>query len=67
MFEFYDLYFKLFQLQHQHHDLLTAKNVQEGKEGIKRVVFSHNMFYGIKGVAIHIKYKVVLFNVIFVG
>jgi len=25
------------------------------------------MFYGIKGVAIHIKYKVVLFNVIFVG
>ncbi|AHH11880.1 hypothetical protein BCO_0900158 (plasmid) [Borrelia coriaceae ATCC 43381] len=32
MFEFYDLYFKLFQLQHQHHDLLTAKNVQEGKK-----------------------------------
>lgn len=36
MFEFYDLYFKLFQLQHQHHDLLTAKKRTRRKEGIKK-------------------------------
>lgn len=35
MFEFYDLYFKLFQLQHQHHDLLTAKTYKKERRNKK--------------------------------